>query len=270
MPYADVVIVDFVVMVLQGTLQVAVTFVNGATFAVVLVTFVEIIVEKVHDIVGYHQAVLGFVVWVQLCMVVVGDQLGWDGRHHSLGPVYYVAFEYLTVDQLDDLGGLVVVAAAVIQWVFEVDLVPSQQQNALIRDAVGVGHVLQDWLVAAVVSAVDLLVYLMGLYAAAGQHLNEVQDLDVENDFVAEYAEVVVGWPDEVVAAVVVAVAVGVRPDLHVSATEVEPDVICESVAVTDLIDFESVDLDDLYVVGAAVVAVVPEHPANEGWVLSN
>lgn len=98
MPYADVVIVDFVAMVLLVTLQVAETFGNGVTFAVVLVTFVETIVEKVHDTVGYHQAVLGSVVSVQKYMVVVGDQLGWDVEHHNLERVYYVAFEYLIVD----------------------------------------------------------------------------------------------------------------------------------------------------------------------------
>lgn len=67
---ADEVIVEFVVMVWQVTLLVAVTFVNVATFGVVEVTFVAIIGEMVLDTVDYFPFVeLGIAVALVASMV---------------------------------------------------------------------------------------------------------------------------------------------------------------------------------------------------------
>lgn len=66
----DEVIVEFVVMVWQVTLLVAVTFVNVATFVVVGVTFVAIIGEMVLDTVDYFPFVeLGIAVALVASMV---------------------------------------------------------------------------------------------------------------------------------------------------------------------------------------------------------
>lgn len=61
---------EFVVVVLQVTLLVVVTFVNVATFGVVAVTFVVIIAEMVLDTVDYYPFVeLGIAVAVVVLMM---------------------------------------------------------------------------------------------------------------------------------------------------------------------------------------------------------